>query len=253
MLDFIYYPLSAVLWFWHKAFGALLGADSGVAWALAVVFLVITARVLLLKPVLAQIRTQRRMQELQPRITALRSKHQHDNQRLASEIAQLHRDHGVNPLMGFLPLMLQWPIVIGLLHVLRSFHTHTRNYVFTPVDVQSFLGARLFGAPLTAAIAGHHGAAAVSLAAGLILLSMVATHLTARISISRGPAATTSQAALLNRLSLWFFPVGAAVTGPVWPVGVLLYFATQSGFTLAQQYFLIGRSRPKITMGEQRD
>ena len=33
-------PLSAILWFWHKAFGSVLGPDNGFAWALAVVFLV---------------------------------------------------------------------------------------------------------------------------------------------------------------------------------------------------------------------
>lgn len=38
MLDFVYYPVSAVLWFWHRVFGFVLGPDNGVAWALAVVF-----------------------------------------------------------------------------------------------------------------------------------------------------------------------------------------------------------------------
>ncbi|MDN5723992.1 MAG: membrane protein insertase YidC, partial [Corynebacterium sp.] len=33
MLDFIYYPISAVLWFWHKVFGFVLGPDSGLSWA----------------------------------------------------------------------------------------------------------------------------------------------------------------------------------------------------------------------------
>ena len=43
MLNFIYYPVSAIMWFWHKVFGAVpfLGPDNGIAWALAVVFLAI--------------------------------------------------------------------------------------------------------------------------------------------------------------------------------------------------------------------
>lgn len=44
MLDFIYYPISAVLWFWHKVFGFVLGPDSGLSWALAIIFLVVTIR-----------------------------------------------------------------------------------------------------------------------------------------------------------------------------------------------------------------
>lgn len=31
MLDVVYYPISAVLWAWHRVFGAILGADNGVA------------------------------------------------------------------------------------------------------------------------------------------------------------------------------------------------------------------------------
>ncbi|MFZ0875476.1 MAG: membrane protein insertase YidC, partial [Pseudonocardiaceae bacterium] len=47
MLNFIYYPVSAILWFWHKAFGYVLGPGNGFAWALAVVFLVFTLRAVL--------------------------------------------------------------------------------------------------------------------------------------------------------------------------------------------------------------
>lgn len=37
MLDVVYYPVSAVLWFWHRVFGSVLG-ENGFAWALAVIF-----------------------------------------------------------------------------------------------------------------------------------------------------------------------------------------------------------------------
>ena len=66
MLNFIYYPVSAILWFWHKIFGFVLGSSSGVAWALSVIFLVFTLRAVLYRPFVKQIRTQRQMQEFQP-------------------------------------------------------------------------------------------------------------------------------------------------------------------------------------------
>lgn len=67
MLNFIYYPISAVLWFWHKALSFVLAPDSGVTWALAIILLVVTLRVLLLKPTINQMRSARKMQELQPK------------------------------------------------------------------------------------------------------------------------------------------------------------------------------------------
>ena len=49
MLNFIYYPVSFILWCWHWVFGHVFGESSGIAWALAVVFLVFTLRALLFK------------------------------------------------------------------------------------------------------------------------------------------------------------------------------------------------------------
>ena len=55
-----------------------------------------------------------RMQELQPKITALREKYKNDNQRLSRETMKLYKEEGVNPLSGCLPLLLQMPIFISL-------------------------------------------------------------------------------------------------------------------------------------------
>ena len=34
MLNYIYYPVSGIMWFWHKVFGSSSGRDSGFAWVL---------------------------------------------------------------------------------------------------------------------------------------------------------------------------------------------------------------------------
>ena len=63
MLDFIYYPVSGILWIWHAVFGVAFGPDSGLTWVLAVTFLVFTLRALLYVPAVKQVRTTRQMQE----------------------------------------------------------------------------------------------------------------------------------------------------------------------------------------------
>ena len=55
-----------------------------------------------------------KMQEVQPKITALREKYKNDNQRLSRETMKLYKEEGVNPLSGCLPLLLQMPIFISL-------------------------------------------------------------------------------------------------------------------------------------------
>ena len=61
-----------------------------------------------------------RMQELQPKIAALKEKYKNDNQRLSKETMKLYREEGVNPLGGCLPLVLQMPIFIALYQTFRN-------------------------------------------------------------------------------------------------------------------------------------
>ncbi|MBY3989458.1 membrane protein insertase YidC [Rhodococcus fascians] len=273
MLDFVYYPVSAVLWFWHRVFGFVLGPDNGVAWALAVVFLVFTLRTLLIKPFVGQIRSQLAMKKLQPRLEEVRKKYSGDRARQATEIRTVQQEHGVNPLMGCLPLLAQAPVFIGLLHVLRSFNrtgtgfghlgmsaqenASTANYVFGAGDVQSFLDARLFGAPISAAVSSSRdvleafgpfgGVPSVwsiaVVAVPLMIVAAVATHLNSRASIARQDAAAAAnpQTAIMNKLALWVFPAGVLIGGPVLPVAVLLYWVSNNIWTYAQQHIVYRR------------
>ncbi|WP_460721375.1 membrane protein insertase YidC [Nocardia heshunensis] len=279
MLDFIYYPVSAILWFWHQAFGYVLGKNSGFAWALAVVFLVFTLRLVLYKPFVKQVRTTRQMQELQPQIKELQKKYKNDRQQMTVEMQKLQKEHGFNPLMGCLPVLLQVPVFIGLFHVLRSFNrvgggggfagfggshgmtaeqnANTANYIFSPGDVQSFLSARLFGAPLSSFITqpmaqlesfAHWGGmpskvaiAAVSIP--LMIIAGVATHMNARASVQRqsAEAAANPQAAMMNKLALYVFPLGVMVGGPFLPVAILIYWVSNNIWTYGQQHLVFGK------------
>ncbi|MEU8895228.1 membrane protein insertase YidC [Nocardia sp. NPDC048505] len=275
MLDFIYYPVSWILWFWHRVFAAIpgLGDDSGIAWALAVVFLVFTLRIVLYKPFVKQVRTTKQMQELQPQIKELQKKYKNDRQKMALEMQKLQKDHGFNPLMGCLPILAQVPVFLGLFHVLRSFNrtghgfgqlgmsiqdnANTPNYVFNAADVQSFLAARLFGAPISAfittpvselqafAIDGvlPSRVAIAAVAIPLMVIAGLATHFNARASVARqsAEAAANPQAALMNKLALWVFPLGVLVGGPFLPIAILLYWVSNNIWTYGQQHLVFGR------------
>ncbi len=273
MLDFIYYPVSWILWFWHRAFGFVFGMNSGAAWALAVVFLVFTLRIVLYYPFVKQVRTTRQMQELQPQIKALQKKYSGDRQQMALEMQKLQREHGFNPLMGCLPVLAQAPVFIGLYHVLRSFNrtghqfgqlgldpvtnANTPNYVFNAADVQSFLSARIFGAPISAAINTPYNellafekyggipdrAAIVAVSIPLMIIAGVATHFNARASVARQSAAAAAnpQAAMMNKLALWVFPLGVVAFGWLLPIAILLYWVSNNIWTYGQQHLVFGK------------
>ncbi|MFD4369313.1 membrane protein insertase YidC [Rhodococcus sp. NPDC058521] len=275
MLDFIYYPVSGILWVWHKIFGAIpfLGPSSGITWALSVVFLVFTLRALLYKPFVKQVRTTRQMQELQPQIKALQKKYSGDRQRQALEMQKLQKEHGFNPIMGCLPVLAQAPVFIGLFHVLRSFNrtgtglgqlgmsveenANTPNYFFGVDDVQSFLSARLFGAPISAWITmpkaqleafASYGPIPTVLniavvAVPLMIIASIATHFNSRASVARQSpeAAASPQSAIMNKLALYVFPLGVLVGGPFLPIAILLYWVSNNVWTYAQQHIVFRR------------
>ncbi|MFE3222779.1 membrane protein insertase YidC [Nocardia sp. NPDC059228] len=252
MLDFIYYPVSAVLWLWHTAFASLLGATSGLAWVLAIVFLVMTLRALLIRPFIAQLKFSRALAEMQPKLQEIKRKHAGDREQQALAMQELQKESGVNVLTGFLPIIGQTVVFIGLYHVLRSFQPgHTQNYVFNATQVQSFLDAKLFGAPLEATLstAGSSFGTVAAVAIPLMIVAAIATHFTARAAVARQPqpadGAAGSQVRIMNTLSQWVFPAGALLVGPVMPIAILLYFVTQNAWTFAQQHLVAARFGPE--------
>ena len=259
-LDYIYYPVSGIMWVWHKVFGSLLGANNGWAWVLSVVFLVFTLRSLLFKPFMGQMNSQMKMQAVAPELKKLREKYKDDRTRLAEEMQKFNKEAGVNPLGGCLPALVQAPVFIGLFHVLRSFKPgQQENYFFGASDVQSFIDAKLFGgAPLSAYMTqpwvttaktiglgpdGLNGVRSTVIAVGipLTILAGIATFLTSRRSVARqkqlqGDNEAAPQAAIMNKLMQYVFPLFVVIGGPFFPLAILFYWLSNNSWTFGQLY-----------------
>ncbi|MBN1155087.1 membrane protein insertase YidC [candidate division KSB1 bacterium] len=64
--------------------------------------------------------SMREMQKLQPLMAALKEKYSKDPQRLNSETMKLYKEHGVNPMSGCLPMLLQMPLLWSVFLVFRN-------------------------------------------------------------------------------------------------------------------------------------
>ncbi|MHC3004376.1 membrane protein insertase YidC [Gordonia metallireducens] len=278
MLDFIYYPVSGIMWVWHWLFSYVTpsspGGD-GIAWALSVVFLVFTLRAILYKPFVKQIRTTKKMQEINPQLQAIRKKYAKDRVKMTEEMQKLQKEHGFNPMLGCLPMLLQIPVFIGLFHVLRSFNrmgtgmgqlgmsaAETRaqgNYVFSADQVQNFLDARLFGVPLSSYLVEPVTEFQAFVEPGapidftrvqigyvivpMMIIASIATHMNSRASVQRQPEAALEnpQTRMMNNLALYIFPIGILITGPFFPVAILLYWMSNNIWTYGQQHLVFGK------------
>ena len=257
MLDWLYTVISWVLARWHSLFSTVLDPASGAAWALAILLLVVTVRSLLLPLVLKQVASQRAMAELQPEIAALREQHGEDKQAFSQAVMALHSERGVNPLAGCLPALLQIPVFIALLHVLRRLAPGAEGLYSWSYDLTqqaanaTFVGAPISSAfrmaePLRSTVLEQTGAAEsrVQLVALVLVLAMSATSfLTQKVTQRRsGPA--EGQAATVQKVLLYGMPASLLVTGFFFPVGVLLYWTANNLWTFGQQLYLLRRMPP---------
>lgn len=260
-LDYIYYPVSGIMWVWHKVFGSFLGEGSAITWVLSVVFLIFTLRAILFKPFMKQMDSQLKMQAVQPKMKALREKYKDDRQRLTEEMMKLNKEAGVNPLASCLPMLIQAPVFIGLFHVLRMFQPvndgpngpgewfyRMNVYFFGQADVESMGSAKLpGGAPLVGYMTMPldqlnfmDGVREAIIVWGipLTILAGIATHLTSRRSVARQREMNINndnpQTAIMNKLMLYLFPLFVVVGGPFFPLAILFYWLANNSWTFGQ-------------------
>jgi YidC/Oxa1 family membrane protein insertase len=92
----------------------------GAPWWLSIVLLTVSVRALLFPLTARQVKNMRTMQELKPEVSEIRSKYKDDRQKQQEAMMDLYRERRVNPLAGFLPILVQVPVFITMYQVVRS-------------------------------------------------------------------------------------------------------------------------------------
>lgn len=90
-------------------------------WAdLGVVIIILTLIIkFILSPLsIKAVRTQLAVKEIEPEVNRLREKYKDDRETQAMKMMELYRERGVKPFSGFLVLLLQIPIILGLYWVI---------------------------------------------------------------------------------------------------------------------------------------
>ncbi len=87
---------------------------------LAIILLTILIRTILLLPNQKALKSQKKLQHLQPKLAELKEKHGGDQQKIAQETLSLYKEHKVSPFGSCLPLLIQLPILIGLFNVIQT-------------------------------------------------------------------------------------------------------------------------------------
>ncbi len=248
----LYYLTSGVLVTFQRLFGDVLGAPTGLSWALSIVCLTVLIRTALIPLFVKQIKNSRNMQLLQPKVKELQQKYKHDRERLTQETMKLYKETGTNPLASCLPLLLQMPIFLALFRTLNKAAQGEGVGFMSPSQAVSLRESTLFGiAKISDSFTGggigwpDSWGGTQSLTAALVVLMTLTTFTTQRQLMRKNmpESALTGQYAQQQKILLYVLPVAFAVGGVAFPIGVLLYWSTSNLWTMGQQFYVI-RNNP---------
>ncbi|MFB6635142.1 membrane protein insertase YidC [Streptomyces sp. NPDC056362] len=252
LFSFITWPVSWVIVQFHKVYGAVFGPDTGWAWGLSIVSLVVLIRICLIPLFVKQIKSTRNMQALQPKMKAIQERYKSDKQRQSEEMMKLYKETGTNPLSSCLPILAQSPFFFALYHVLSAIASGKTIGVIDEPLLESARQAHIFGAPLAAKFT-NSAAEVAALNASLTDVRIVTAVMIIMMSASQ--FFTQRQLMMKNvdlsvktpymqqqKMLMYIFPVIFAVMGINFPVGVLVYWLTTNVWTMGQQMYVINQN-----------
>lgn len=245
--EVLYRPLFNALILFYEA---LPGRDLG----LAIILLTVLVRLVLSPLLLKQLRSQRALAALQPKMAEIRSNTK-DQAEQSRRLLALYKDHGVNPASGCLPLLVQLPVLWAMFAVLRQGlepNALSALYGFVPhpgmVDPVAFgvlnLAQTAFqrdGGTLSIA----WSAVALALATGMVTYWQMRLTPTAQPKHSKADDKTSAEQMMhrMSRQMMFLMPLMTIYFALVFPAGLSLYWFITTFVAVAQQRYVFGSLR----------
>ena len=158
-----------------------------------------------------QIKSTANMQELQPKMQEIQEKYAHDQMKMNEPMQELYSKENFNPLGGCLPMLIQFPIIMGLFALLRNPMKYLRSEDMLFAVHESFLWIKdlaqpdLWILPIAAAVATY--------------FSFTMTQ-----NLTQA-GADNAQMKSMNMMMKYVFPLSILVIARSYPAGLAIYWA----------------------------
>lgn len=224
-------PLLNLLVFFYNS---IPGTDIGIA----IILVTVVLKLVLYPFSLQSIKSQKALQDLQPKLKALQDELKNDKEKLARATMELYAKEKVSPFSSCLPLLIQFPFLIALYQVLRFGLASQKlellyPFVSNPGTIDpTFLGL-------------------INLAAVSIPLAIIAGAAqfwqTKMLSTTRPPVQTQGSKdedtmTRMNKQMTYIMPVMTVVIGASLPGGLALYWLVTNLLTVAQQRYFFKKN-----------
>lgn len=209
--SFIFEPiLQTLLWIYNTlAFNDL---------GFAIIILTIFIRFILFPFFYKSSKDQALIRKLQPQVDAIKENHKEDKEKQAEELMNLYKDHKLNPFSGFLLLIIQIPIFIGLFKIFKN----------PDIIIETFSNHTLFGM-----------VDLVKTSIPLVIFASAIQYIQGKISLStKSNDQKKGKMAKFGKSMIYFMPFISFLILSQLPSALAVYWATSTIFSAGQNYLV---------------
>jgi len=209
---------------------------------LAIIIFTIFIRVVMTPLMLPQQRSAKKMQEVQPRLQELQKKYAKDREKLSKEQMALYKEAGVNPMGGCLPLLVQFPIWIGLYQsIIQALGHQPLQLLRLSGNIYPFLQGIWSAVPLNRYFLGMDLALTPQQLGGLTYALPILVAFTSWLQTKMmTPASTDSQAASMSQSMTLMMPLMFGFFSLSFATGLSFYFIISNIIGIVTQGFISG-------------
>lgn len=239
--DLLYYPLFNLMVFFYNI---IPGNDIGIA----IIMLTLLVRFVLYPINTKAIKSQKQLQEIQPKMKKVQAKYKNDKEKQAKALMELYQKHKINPMSGCFPILMQFPILIALYWVfLNGFKDESLSIIYPFISNPGHIDPMFIGF--------------VNLSETNIVLAFIAGILQyfqtkmimgnkkeekdkEKEEKEKTPEEKTQDfAQSMSKQMIYFMPVLTFVFAMSFPSGLALYWAVTTLFAIVQQYIIIKKTK----------
>ncbi|HCI03321.1 MAG: YidC/Oxa1 family membrane protein insertase [Candidatus Peribacteraceae bacterium] len=207
----------------------------GYSLGIAIIILTILVKLVLFIPTQHGLEGQKKLQAVQPQLDALKRKYKGDPQKLQQETMRIWKENKVNPLQSCLPILIQFPILIGLFFVIRdgSVLELSRHLLYGPhQDLSWTFGTNFFGLNLLE----PSKILMPPLLAGSQFAQMKLSFAIAKKKKDKsGKKETQSAQEMQQKMMMYGLPLMIGFFALQFPAAVSLYWGVSTFFAIGQQ------------------
>lgn len=228
----IYQPLYNILIFLYNI---IPGGDFGIS----IILITALLRIALIPLYKKQIESQKKLQEMQPKIKALQERYKDDKEKQTKELMSFYKENKTNPFSGCLPLIIQLIFLIGIYRILMTIsenglvadQSELYSFISNPGKInQTFIG--IFDLTKASPLFAFLAAIAQYFQTKMLLQKQPTPQQQSK------PGDQPDFAQIMNKQMLFLGPLLTLFIGIKFPAGLSLYWLASTLFMFAQQIYM---------------